>query len=590
MKAFVFIGRIFKQFPVLLSVNITLLLIANILDAASIFSLVVVADLFINPNLNNAAHITKYIVSMIKAIGLPVSLGWLLFLFLFFNALKVTFQIFAQYTILKTKYKVLRNIMLGTFEDFFNAQWYFFASGKQGTLINTFIREMNVVGDAFSAMGRYFSGILQIMLYLIVPFVLSWQVASVTIFAAIIFSLPFFWLGRVSYRLGRLNTLTANQIGSVIQEHLSLAKIILGFGNQSKGVAGLESAFDAHRKVTLMSQTLIYASPLMYFPFGVLVLIIGLFVARRFILPLSETVVLFYALARIIPLIGNLTEQKSSIDNFFPSYEQILDLRKTACQMKQPSGSRKFNGFNGELLLCDVSFAYPNHNSILTNINMRVTQGQMTAIVGESGAGKSSLVDLFMGFYPPSSGKIVFDGIPLQDFDINSYRQRVGYVPQDSVLFNTTIRENLLWALETANEDEIFDACRQANAEEFISKLPQGYNTIVGERGVRLSGGQVQRIALARAVLRKPQLLILDEATSALDTYSERLIQQAIENIAKETTVIVVAHRLSTIVNADYIYVLKDGHVVEEGAYQELMRNNGKFSHMVNLQALDAVK
>jgi len=587
MRSIIFIRKIFKKFPLLLISNIFLLFLANLIDTLSIFSLVVVVDLFINSGTGNSSIITKKIVIIVESLGLPATLGWLLVFFLLFNILKVTFQIFAQYSILKTKYAFLRDIIIGTFEDFFNARWHFFSTTKQGTLINTFTREIIVLGDAFGAMGRYFSGILQIILYLVVPFVLSWQVALVSIISALIFALPFFCLGRVSYRLGKLNTSTANQIGSVIQENLGLAKLILGFGSQHKGVDGLGQAFDAHRSATLKSQTLNFAFPLMYFPFGILVLIIGFFVARRLDLPLSETAVLFYALARIVPLVGNLTEQKSSLDNFFPSYEQITGLRQLAKELKQETGTRIFKGFHKEIAIENLTFAYPNHQPVLNNINMAIPKGKMIAVVGESGSGKSTLIDIVMGFYLPTEGRIIYDGAALQEFDILSYRRCIGYVPQDSVLFNMSIRDNLLWAYESATDSDIRQACQLACAEEFIQKLPQRYDTVVGERGLRLSGGQVQRIALARAILRKPQLLILDEATSALDTHSERLIQQAIENITGETTVIVVAHRLSTIINADYIYVLKNSRIIEEGLYFELVRLNGDFSRMVRLQALE---
>ena len=221
---------------------------------------------------------------------------------------------------------------------------------------------------------------------------------------------------------------------------------------------------------------------------------------------------------------------------------------------------------------------------------MTIAKGKMVAFVGESGAGKSTLIDVIMGFNEPEKGSITCDGTPLHDFDIGSYRARIGYVPQDSALFNGTIRENLLWAKPDASEADLRRACRQAHAEEFITSLPQGYETVTGDRGVRLSGGQIQRIALARAILRKPDLLILDEATSSLDTRSERLIQEAIETIAKDTTIVVIAHRLSTIVNADYVYVLKGGKVVEEGTYQELVRLDGQFNRMARLQVLESAK
>ena len=217
---------------------------------------------------------------------------------------------------------------------------------------------------------------------------------------------------------------------------------------------------------------------------------------------------------------------------------------------------------------------------------MCILKGKMIAIVGQSGSGKTSIVDLIMGFYEPDAGEITIDDISLKDFNINSYRKKIGYVPQDSVLFNTTIRDNLLWANDYATEEEIEYACRQANAYEFIEELPLKYDTVVGDRGVRLSGGQLQRIALARAIIRKPALLIMDEATSSLDTNSERLIQEAIEGIAKNTTVIVIAHRLSTIINSDYIYLFKNGNIIEEGTYQALLDKKSEFYNMIQLQKL----
>ena len=573
----------------LLAANTLLLVITSLIDAASLFSLVVVADILLNPGFEQASPITRAIVAVARNIGLPVTLGWLLGVFLFFNVLKVVFQIFARNSILRTKYAVLRDMMVGTFEDFFAARWYFFSSGKQGVLLNTFIREINVVGDAFGAIARYFAGILQIALYLTVPLYLSWRLTSISLAIALLFAMPFFLLGKIAYRMGKVNTSTANQIGTVIQEGLGLAKLILGFGNQKKTSLELAQAYDSHRQATIKSQTLTYAVPLIYYPFGLLVLIIGFILGRKMNLPLSETAVLFYSLARIIPCIGSLTEEKAYLDNFFPSYEQVQNLRNTARELAQVSGPRKFTGFNNEITVAGLSFGYPEHPLVLADINMRVPKGRMVALVGESGSGKSTLIDMLMGFHEPQSGLISFDGIPIGEFDINTYRRRIGYVPQDSVLFNRTIMENLRWADDSIGEEAVIKACRQANADEFISKLPEGYHTLVGDRGVRLSGGQVQRVALARAILRRPELLILDEATSALDTYSERMIQQAIEAIAKETTVVVIAHRLSTVINADYIYVLKNGRVVEEGGYAALIKKNSHFNEMVRLQNLGTI-
>jgi len=208
----------------------------------------------------------------------------------------------------------------------------------------------------------------------------------------------------------------------------------------------------------------------------------------------------------------------------------------------------------------------------------------MVAVVGESGAGKSTLIDIIIGFNDPDSGTITLDGKPLGEYEINSYRNRIGYVPQEGILFNMSIAENIRWANEEATLEDIKFACKSANADSFIESFPNQYDTIVGDRGVRLSGGQLQRVALARAIVRKPEILILDEATSSLDTKSERLIQEALEKISKETTIIVIAHRLSTILKADNIYVLEKGEIIEHGNYQKLTENNKRFNEMVKAQ------
>ena len=587
MRVFKFIKEIVKKFPFLLSVSTGLLVSVNLLGACSLFAISPIVDFFVHPDLKGASPLTLKAMEFLASLGLPVSLKTWLLIFIILVILASLLMVLARYSILRTKYAVLRDVMLGAFGDFFNARWFFFSSSKQGVLLNTFTRELTIVGDAFGAMAMFFASILQMAFFIVVPLYISWQVTLITLFLAFLFCFPFLLLGKLSYKLGALNTETSNKIISVIHENFSLAKVVLGFGNQHKASENLEKAFDAHRQVTLKSQMIGISMATLYRPLGIVAIVVALIVARSFSIPLSETAVLLLALLQVAFAVSHLTAQKNSLEIFFPSYEQIKRLRLQAEQLKQVSGLKKFEGFKGELTIKDLSFAYPEHQPILKQINITIPKGKMVALVGASGAGKTTLIDLIMGFHQPQEGEISFDGIKLENFDINSYRQRIGYVPQDSVLFNMSIIDNLLWTSSSATQEEIVRATKQANVQEFVEQLPQGYNTIAGDRGVRLSGGQVQRIALARAILRKPELLILDEATSSLDTYSERLIQQAIENIAKETTVIVIAHRLSTIVNSDYVYVLKEGRVMEEGTYSDLVKRDNHFSQMVKLQVLD---
>ncbi|UCD15383.1 MAG: ABC transporter ATP-binding protein [Candidatus Omnitrophota bacterium] len=591
MRTFSFIKELFQKYPRLLAITTLLVVFVGVIEACSLFTVGPLIDFLVNSDSAQMSPFTHKVMAVMKFVGLPLTLGCYFFIFAIFVTLGSGFRILARRAILVTKYAVLRDLTIGTFGDFFNASWYFFSSSKQGVILNTFMRELTVVGNAFGAMAHFFARTIQVIFYLAVPLYISWQVTAISLATVVVFSLGcLLMITKRSYRLGQENTSTANEVVSVIGESFTLAKVILGFGNQKKRVNHLEQAFDAHREVTIKSQLFGILIGILYRPIGVIVLAVALFSARRFGVAVSEIAVLLLALVQIVLVVGDLVHRKHSLDNFFPSYEQVKRLRKKAEQFKQVTGGKQFRSFNKEMAIERVCFAYPGYDLVLRDINMRIPKGQMVAIVGESGAGKSTLIDIIMGFNKPLEGRISFDGINLQEFDINSYRKRIGYVPQESILFNMTIRDNLLWAREDATEEELIYACKQANADEFIKAFPQGYNTLVGDRGVRLSGGQRQRIALARAILRKPELLILDEATSSLDTHSERLIQRAVENISRETTIIVIAHRFSTIVNSDYVYVFKEGRVVEEGRYLELTQLDGHFNRMVKLQLLEVAR
>jgi subfamily B ATP-binding cassette protein MsbA len=223
-----------------------------------------------------------------------------------------------------------------------------------------------------------------------------------------------------------------------------------------------------------------------------------------------------------------------------------------------------------------VDFGYDPADLVLHKISLTIERGKMTALVGSSGAGKSTLADLIPRFDDPTRGKILLDGVDLREFEINSLRRKLAVVSQDTFIFHTSVRNNIAYALDGVDEAAIREAASLANALEFIEELPDGFETQLGDRGVRLSGGQRQRIAIARALLRNPEILILDEATSALDSVSERLIQESLEKLSVGRTVIAIAHRLSTIVRADKVVVLEQGHIVEQGTYEELLQQRGK--------------
>ncbi len=587
MKTTGFIRDIALKYPAHLAANSVLTIVQNLVEVGSMAFLGPVVDMVMYPGGTEHSLLTRRVTSLMAAAGVPVTLGWCLTVFLGLVTLASAFRVLAQYTILKTRYAVLRDLTMGTFDDFFNARWYFFGTQRQGTIFNTFIRELGKVGAAFASVAVCLTGSLRLIVFLTVPLLISWEVTLVSLLVAMILAWPLMWLGRVGYRLGRQNTATANRYGSVLQESFGLARVILGFGNQKWSRERLKKTFDSNARSMVRSQTLNITVPALYQPFTRVVVVAALFTGSLRNVAVAELAVLMAALLKAVATIGTLVTARTVLLNLLPGFEHVRALREEARKLGQPSGNKKYGGFEKEISLTGVTFSYPPGSPVLKDISISIKKGQMVAVVGESGAGKSTLVDLMMGFSQPDTGHVAIDGIDLTEFDILSYRHRIGYVPQESALFNMSVRDNLLWACPEASDEHIKAACQHADAHDFIEKLPHGYEAEVGDYGTRLSGGQRQRVALARAIIRKPDILFLDEATSALDTQSERLIQHALETISRMTTIMVIAHRLSTIMNADYIYVLKEGAIIEEGSYQDLVDRNGHFNRMVKMQLLE---
>ena len=290
-----------------------------------------------------------------------------------------------------------------------------------------------------------------------------------------------------------------------------------------------------------------------------------------------------FGIFRVIPKISKFGTLRMKFMHHMPNVESVYETIKERGYSKIINGTKKFKKLKKEIELRNVNFSHKERDVLLKNINLKILKDKTTALVGPSGSGKSTIVNLLLRLYDTEEGGVYIDDENIKKFDIYSFREKVGFVSQDTFIFNGTIKDNIAFGKDYSDE-EILEAAKMASAHSFIKKLPAGYDTKVGDRGMRLSGGEQQRIAIARAMIRKPEILFLDEATSSLDNVSEKMVQGAIEEVSKRCTTFVIAHRLSTIKNADIIHVLDEGTIVESGSHKDLMKKKGRYFELYSLQ------
>jgi subfamily B ATP-binding cassette protein MsbA len=368
-------------------------------------------------------------------------------------------------------------------------------------------------------------------------------------------------------------------------EALLCLKVIQGFCMeriQSKKIQ--ELADQLYKKVMRWSRWSLGLGPMM--DISVFLILPAVFIAGKiyFHHTLGELISMFYAFSRFyapVKSIGNINNDLRSLQG---ATERVFGIMKTVPDIREKPGAKNLPRHTESVEFRNVTLYYQSGIPILKNISFRVKRGEIAAFVGSTGAGKSSLLDLIPRFYDVTDGAILIDGINIRDVTLESLRRQIGIVNQEVLLFHDTIANNISLGSSAFNMDSIHKAAKTAYAHDFITKQPKGYETMVGDRGTLLSGGQKQRIAIARAILSHPSILLLDEVASALDAESERYIQDAIESLRKEITIFVVAHRLSTIRNADRIFVIEEGQIVESGSHKDLMELNGRFRQLYNMQ------
>jgi subfamily B ATP-binding cassette protein MsbA len=434
------------------------------------------------------------------------------------------------------------------------------------------------------------SSFFNMLVYIGVLVAVSWQM---TLVAGILLGVVFAALTslvRLAEKIGkrRLEAALKVQYGTV--ETLNAKRIIRIMHQQAyeqkryfKALRNMQTTLVYLKVVNQASRELV---EVLVIGLLALLLLLGGFVLdvdQKALIPIISTFILI--LYRMLPHVLSLNTQRTSISSDFASISSVVGVLNTRDKHYVQDGHLPFTGLHDCILFDDLSFQYVNRDGpALNNISFEIRRGETVALVGSSGAGKSTIADMLTRLYDPQQGRILVDGVDLRDLRLADWRQRIGVVSQDTFVFNDTIAFNISYGAPHVTQEDIEQAARYANAHDFIMELPQGYQTRVGDRGVLLSGGQRQRIAIARAILRDPEILILDEATAALDTKNERLIQAALDNLSANRTVLVIAHRLSTIINADKIVVMDKSRIVEMGAHDELLARRGYYADLYHAQ------
>jgi subfamily B ATP-binding cassette protein MsbA len=469
----------------------------------------------------------------------------------------------------------------------------YFTSERTGNLISRITNDVNIINTGISATFlNLVREPLLIAVFLVIAISINWRL---TLISLLVLPFALYFISKLGLRLHKESRISQERmadITSVLQETISGVKVVKAFGMEEFENKKFQTQtwryFKSLLKITRIRNL---ASPITEFLSVVAGVVIiwygGMQVLELGTMRASEFLTFLIAIFQIMPPVKELTSVNNRIQESTSAAKRVFEILDIEPDIKEAPNAIELKEFKDEIVFENVWFSYngtKNGDFILKGINLKVKKGEILAIVGPSGAGKSTLVDLIPRFYDPTEGRILIDGIDLRMIKIKSLRDKIGIVTQETILFNDTIRNNIAYGLEDCPIDKIIEVAKAANAHDFIMQLPNGYDTVIGERGMKLSGGQRQRISIARALLKNPPILILDEATSNLDAESEILVQEAIERLMQNRTVFVIAHRLSTIRNADRIIVIDNGRIVQEGKHEELIHQDGLYKKLYEMQ------
>ena len=534
------------------------------------------------------AYVVKDLVNEVLVNGkeeyiIGISIGVITVMFI-----KGVFSFSSMYLMQYASQRMLLKIRSDCFDKLLKLPLSFFETQQTGHLMSRVTNDVSVLQMLVHNFVRFIRDVVEVVGLTVYIFWLNWRLSLLSMIIIPLIMIMIQAFGRKMKKLGTRMQEKVGDINSSLHEYITGVKVVKSFTLEKFMLDKYESSNEANFRVTMKGHRINCAvTPIIEFFNAISLVIIFWFGSKGVIAGKLDAGLIVSFIAALTSLYKpgrNLAEIYNTTAQALGAADRVFELIDTPVDLKEPENPVEFTSCKGEVEFKNVTFSYKPEETILHNINLTVAPGEIIALVGPSGAGKSTFVNLIPRFFDTTDGEVCIDGINVRNINGKDLRRFIGMVPQDTYLFAGTIEDNIKFGKLDATHDEIIEAAKLANADKFITELPDSYNTVLGERGVNLSGGQAQRIALARAFLKNPKILILDEATSALDSETESLIQEALDLLMKDRTTFMIAHRLSTVVNADRILVLEKGSIVESGKHEELLEKKGLYFQLYNAQ------
>ncbi|MCK9432103.1 MAG: ABC transporter ATP-binding protein, partial [Candidatus Omnitrophica bacterium] len=594
MKDYLKLLRFVKPYKAIFAFAVFCMGCSAIFDGVSLAMMVPLADkVLTNKKIIVPTKLPDFLAALvdkINSISPETMLNYMVVIVILLFLLKGIFEFMQSYCMSDIGQRVVRDIKSRLYTKIQSLSLDYFTHKRGGELMSRITNDVRIVENAVSYGSTdliYQS--LQVVIFATVIFFIYFKMALVAFIFLPLISLPIVRVGKVLRKLSRRSQEKIADTNSLLYETIMGARIVKAFNMEEHEIGKFNKVNSDYYKICMKTiKRSLLLSPSTEF-LGVLAGVLVFFWGGREVIAgrLSFGVFGLFlgSLLSLVRPFKKLSQVNALNQQAMAASERIHEVLETEPSVKDPSPAVILDGFKKSVKFSDIRFSYADAE-VLKGINLEVEYGQMLAIVGPSGSGKSTLVDLIPRFYDPQSGKVLIDGTDIRRFSLNSLRSQIGIVSQETLLFNDTIRANISYGKPGSSSSEVEEAAKKAHAHDFILKCPQGYDTVIGDRGVMLSGGERQRIAIARALLKDAPILILDEATSQLDSTSERIVQEALDRLVSGRTVFMIAHRLSTVRNANRIVVLDKGEIAEDGTHSQLLEKNGLYRRLYAAQEL----